>query len=63
MEYGFDVSESLEQGVLRLFKQAVANHRWEVADSLMDALQRLAKSDPAFEAALEEAYLCIAGGR
>jgi DNA-binding SARP family transcriptional activator len=56
----FETRKSLEQEVLRLYKRAVAERRWEIAEPLMCALERLAQADPAREAALELAYLCVA---
>lgn len=55
----FEIHRSLEEGVLRLYKRAVAERRWEVAEPLMCALEQLAQADPACEAALELAYLCV----
>lgn len=59
MKQGFDTSQSLAQEVLQLYKQAVADRRWEVAEFLMCALEELAKSEPTCEEAVEQAYLCI----
>ncbi|WP_454902714.1 hypothetical protein [Variovorax gossypii] len=50
---------SLEQEVLRLYQRAVAERRWEIAEPLMCALEQLAQADPACEAALDQAYLCV----
>lgn len=47
----------LAQGVLRLYKRALAEGCSEVADHLLCALEQLAKSKPACEAALDQAYL------
>ncbi|OJT97258.1 MAG: hypothetical protein BGN90_02735 [Acidovorax sp. 65-7] len=55
----FGIRKSLEQEVLRLYKRAVAEQRWEIAEPLMCALEQLAQADPACEAALEQAYLCV----
>lgn len=60
MKHGIDACRSLEQGLLRLYRQAVVERRWEVAEPLMCALEQLAKSDPDCEASVEQAYLCIA---
>ena len=59
MQHGSETHRSLGQEVLRLYTQAVAEQRWAVAEFLMCALEDLAKSDPACEAAVEQAYLCI----
>ncbi|MCT6720937.1 MAG: hypothetical protein ACT6S0_20930 [Roseateles sp.] len=59
MKQRFDASQSLAQEVLQLYKQAVAERRWAVAEFLMCALEELAKSEPACEEAVEQAYLCI----
>ena len=50
---------SLDQGLLRLYRQALAERRREIAEHLLSALEELAKSEPACEAAVERAYLCI----
>ena len=54
------VAPSLDQGLLRLFKQALAKRRWATAEHLLRALEEQAKSEPACEAAVEHAYLCFA---
>lgn len=59
----FDVGNTLEQGLLRLYKQAVAEQHMDVAEQLLCALEQLAKSDPASKHAVEEAYLWICCGR
>ena len=53
------VAPSLDQGLLRLYNQALAEHRWETAEHLLNALEERARSEPACEAAVEHAYLCI----
>ncbi|WP_455240233.1 hypothetical protein [Variovorax durovernensis] len=63
MAHRSDVSQGLGQEVLRLYKQAVAERRWEVAEFLMCALEQLAKSDLESEAAVEQGYLYIGRGR
>jgi hypothetical protein len=55
----FHVHQSLEEGVLWLYQRAIAERRWEVAEPLMCALEQLAKENPACEASVEQAYLCI----
>ncbi|MGJ7538555.1 MULTISPECIES: hypothetical protein [unclassified Variovorax] len=55
----FETRKSLEQEVLRLYKRAVAERRWEIAEPLICVLERLAQADPACEAPLELAYLCV----
>ena len=62
MKLDLDASWSLDQGLLRLYKQALAERRPEIAEHLLSALEELAKSDPACEAAVEQAYLCISHG-
>ncbi|RST48691.1 hypothetical protein [Variovorax sp. MHTC-1] len=57
------VYPSLEEGVLRLYRHAVAERRWEVAECLMCALEQLAKAEPDCEASVEQGYLCIGGRR
>jgi len=59
MVHRFEIRRSLEHEVLRLYKQAVAERRWEVAEPLMCALEQLAKFDSACKAAVDQAYLCI----
>eukprot|EP01036_Dinobryon_divergens_P006277 gene6278-8326_t len=54
MKQRFDASQSLAQEVLQLYKQAVAERRWAVAEFLMSALEELAKSEPACEEAVEQ---------
>lgn len=53
------VQMNLEQEVLRLYRRAVAERRWEIVEPLMCALEQLAKCDPGKEAAVSRAYLCI----
>lgn len=55
----FHIHQSLEAGVLSLCQRAIAERRWEVAESLMCALEQLAKANPASEASVEQAYSCI----
>jgi hypothetical protein len=62
MKHDLDACWSLEQGLLRLYRQAVAERRWEVAEHLLCALEERAMSEPACEAAVEQAYLCIGHG-
>ncbi len=59
MKHRFEACRSLGQEVLRLYKQALTEHRWEVAECLMCALEEMAKSDAACEAEVEQAYLCM----
>lgn len=47
----------LEQGLLRLYKLALAERNSEVADHLLCALEQLAKTDPACKPTLDQAYL------
>ena len=54
-----DVGRSLDQGLLRLYRQALVERRREIAEHLLSALEELANSEPACEAAVEQAYLCI----
>jgi hypothetical protein len=63
MAHRFDVSQGLGQEVLRLYKQAVAERRWEVAEFLMCALEQLAKSDSDSEVAVEQGYLYVGRGQ
>ena len=62
MKHDLDACRSLEQGMLRLYKRAIAERRWEVAEHLLCALEQLAKSEPDCEATVEQAYLCIGHG-
>ena len=55
----FDVGNTLEWGLLRLYKQAVAERHMDVAEQMLCALEQLAKSDPTGKHAVEEAYLWI----
>ena len=59
MRLDLDAGRSLDQGLLRLYRQALAERRWEIAEHLLSALEELAKTEPACEAAVEQAYLCI----
>ena len=59
MRLDLDAGRSLDQGLLRLYRQALAERRWEIAEHLLSALEELAKTKPACEAAVEQAYLCI----
>ena len=59
MRLDLDAGRSLDQGLLRLYRQALAERRWEIAEHLLSALEKLAKTEPACEAAVEQAYLCI----
>ena len=54
-----DAGRSLNQGLLRLYRQALAERRWEIAELLLSALEELANTEPTCEAAVEQAYLCI----
>lgn len=47
----------LARGLLRLYSLAVASEHRGVADHLLCALEQLAKSEPAFEHLLDQAYL------
>lgn len=62
MMLDLDAGRSLDQGLLRLYRQALAERRWEIAEHLLSALEELAKSEPACEAATQQAYLCISRG-
>ena len=62
MKHDVDTCRILEQGLLRLYKQAVGERRWEVAEHLLRALEELAKSEPACQLAVEQAYLRIPCG-
>ena len=59
MRLDLDAGRSLDQGLLRLYRQALAERRWEIAEHLLSALEELAKTEPACGAAVEQAYLCI----
>lgn len=52
----------LAQGLLRLYKLALAEGCSEVAEHLLCALERLAQTRPACEPVLDEAYLWGACG-
>ena len=62
MKHDLSSCRPLEQHLLQLYKQAVAERRWEVAEHLLCALEELVKSEPACGATLEQAYLCIGEG-
>jgi hypothetical protein len=47
----------LGRGLLRLYSLAVASEHGGVADHLLCALEQLAKSEPAVEHLLDQAYL------
>ena len=47
----------LARGLLRLYSLAVASEHRAVADHLLCALEQLAKSEPATEHLLDQAYL------
>lgn len=55
----FDTRKSLDQEVLLIYKRAVAERRWAIAEPLMCALEQLAQADPDCEATLELAYLYV----
>ena len=59
MRLDLDAGRSLDQGLLRLYRQALTERRWKIAEHLLSALEELAKTEPACEAAVEQAYLCI----
>ncbi|ACM33603.1 MULTISPECIES: hypothetical protein [Diaphorobacter] len=59
MVRGLGICGSLEEEVLQLYKRAVAERRWEIAEPLMCALEQLAQANPDCETALESAYLCV----
>lgn len=50
---------SLERGLLRLYSQATAERRFEVAEHLLCALERMATVTPEAACAVEEAYLSM----
>jgi hypothetical protein len=52
----------LAQGLLRLYKLALAEGCTEVAEHLLCALEQLAKTKPACEPTLDKAYLWGACG-
>ena len=59
MTLDLDAGRSLDQGLLRLYRRALAEQRWGIAEHLLSALEELATTEPACEAAVEQAYLCI----
>lgn len=59
MKHTVHVRCNLEQELLRLYKQAAAERRFEVAEHLLCALERMAATAPASACAVEEAYLFI----
>ncbi|WP_137860687.1 MULTISPECIES: hypothetical protein [Variovorax] len=59
MNHRFDVCRDLDQDVLWVYKRAVRERRWKVAEALMCALEELAKSDPACAITVEQGYLFI----
>ena len=59
MRLDLDAGRSLDQVLLRLYEQALAERRWEIAELLLSALEELANTEPTCEAAVEQAYLCI----
>ena len=59
MKHDVDTCQVLEHGLLRLYKQAVAQRRWEVAEHLLRALEELARSEPACQLTVDQAYLRI----
>ncbi len=62
MGLDLDAGRRMDQGLLRLYRQALAEGRSEIAEHLLSALEELVKSEPACEAAVEQAYLCISHG-
>ena len=59
VKHDVDTCRVLEHGLLRLYKQAVAQRRWEVAEHLLRALEELARSEPACQLTVDQAYLRI----
>lgn len=59
MKHTVDPRCNLEQELLRLYKQAAAERRFEVAEHLLCALERMATMAPASSRSVEEAYLFI----
>lgn len=58
-----DMSRSddlLERGILFLCKRAIGQHRWDIAEHLLAALETVSRTAPETSAALEQAYLWIA---
>ena len=53
----------LGQGLLRLYKLALAEGRSDVADHLLWALEQLARREPACAQTLDQAYLWGLGGQ
>ena len=51
---------SLEQGLLNLYKQAVRQRRWNIAEHLLLAIEACAPPDNAMSAAVTEAYVIAA---
>lgn len=62
MKMDLKAAPSLDQELLRLYKQALAERRWGTAEHLLSALEERAKSEPACQMAVEQAYLCISHG-
>jgi hypothetical protein len=62
MTHGLESDLSLAQGLLRLYKLALAEGCSEVADHLLCALEQLAETRPACEPVLDQAYLWGACG-
>ena len=62
MKCDVDCVRSLESGLLRLYKRALAEGRWATAEHLMCALEDLEKSSVGCRSAVEEAYLAIGRG-
>lgn len=52
----------LERGLLSLFKRAVAEQRWDVAEHLLAALEALSRTAPEAALSLEQAYLSLGAG-
>jgi hypothetical protein len=52
--------EHLERRLLRLYARALAERHWHVAEHLLRALEDMAKSEPARQATVQQAYQCIA---
>lgn len=59
MKHDLSSCRPLEQHLLQLYRQAVAERRWEVAEHLLCALEEMVKSDPTCGAMLEQAYLGV----
>jgi hypothetical protein len=61
MKSDFESRLVLARELLRLFRLAIAVEHDGVADHLLCALEQLARSDPACERWLEQAYMSVIG--